>query len=118
MMNPAVQRFQKRMLQFMLACAMGLLIWGLVRLELDGLTHARAMAEFAQLDSPAEVITGTIRAEPVALLCFGISVLVLTPFVRLAVLALDFLVQRDWLYLGMSVVVGVIVIVGFLLRMH
>lgn len=117
-MNPVAQKFQKRILQVLLAVAMALLLWGLVRLQLDGIPHKVAMTEFASLETPSEVVAAAIRAEPVALLCAGIAVLVITPFVRLILLVIDFLVQRDGLYAAMSVVVGVIVVIAFALRLH
>lgn len=117
-MNPGVQRFQKRMLQVMLAVAVGLLLWGLSRLLLDGITHEAARAAFAELHSPKAILVGALRAEPVPLLCLGIAVLVVTPFLRLLVLIVDFMVQRDWMYVAMSAVVGMIVLASFFLRLH
>jgi len=117
-MTPGVQRFQKRTLQIMLAVAVGLLLWGKLRMFFDGVSYEDARAAFATMRSPSAILAGLIRAEPVALLCAGIAVLVITPFVRLVVLTVDFFVQRDWMYVAMSAVVGVIVLFSFLLRLH
>jgi len=117
-MNLRAQKVQKRTLQAMLAVAMGLLVWGLVRLRLDGVTHADAVAAFAEISSMPLLVVKMLRAEPVALLAAGIAVIVVTPAVRLVLLAIDFLAQRDWLYAAMSAVVGAIVTVAFFLRVH
>ncbi len=106
------------MLQVLLAAATGLLLWGLARLWLDGVTHAMAMAAFAQLDSIPRLVAALLRAEPVALLCGGIALLAVTPALRLLLLLLDFALQRDWTYVIMCVLVGAIITVGFALRLH
>lgn len=117
-MNLRVQKFQKRSLQSMLVVSLVCLIWGMLRIVVDGVSHEEAVAAFAAITGPASLALGTLRAEPIPLLATGIAVLVLTPFIRLLILTVDFAVQRDWLYVAMSAVVGAIVLLSFLLRLH
>lgn len=117
-MTSTAQRFQRRMLQVMLAIAMVLLVWGLARLHLDGITHAAAMARFAGLESVSEVAAGLIRAEPVPLLCAGMLLIAVTPALRLLLLFIDFVIQRDRLYAVICVIVGAIIALGGVLRLH
>lgn len=117
-MNPRAQQIQKRVLQCMLAVAMAALVWGLLRLKLDGTTYDEARSVLETLRSPWAVMHGVLRAEPVALLIAGLSLIILTPAIRLLLLVGDFFSQRDWLYVGMSLLVGAIVAVAFFLRLH
>lgn len=115
-MTPTAQRFQKRLLRVLLAAAIVCLAWGLLRLRLDHVTHAEAMAELSRLKSPPALAAAALRAEPVALLCAGIALLVISPFARLLLLLGDFVVQRDRLYAATCAGVAVIILISFAMR--
>jgi len=117
-MTFAGQRIQRRILQVCLAASIILLLWGMARLWLDDISHAQATEAFAALHSPVALLEGVVRAEPVPLICLGIAVLAVTPVLRLLLLLIDFLAQRDWLYAAICAAVGVIIAVGFMLRLH
>lgn len=106
------------MLQVLLGISIGLLLWGLMRLWLDGISHAEAKEALRQLQGPVTIAVGVIRAEPVALLCLGIAALVVTPLLRLVLLLIDFAWQRDWFYASVCLGVTVVIAVGFVLRLH
>ncbi|MBM4113094.1 MAG: DUF1634 domain-containing protein [Phycisphaerae bacterium] len=116
-MTGVSQKFQRRMLRTLLAVALGLLLWGLIRLWMDGIGHHAALAEFARLDTIAHFLRAILRAEPVALLAAGMALVAVTPALRLLLLFIDFAAQRDALYAVICVVVGAVIVVGGVIRL-
>jgi uncharacterized membrane protein len=55
--------------------------------------------------SLASVARGAAEGKPYAVICFGLLVLIATPVVRVALSVFFFLVQGDWLYVGITLFV-------------
>jgi uncharacterized membrane protein len=51
------------------------------------------------------VVSGAVIGKPYAIICLGMLLLALTPVVRVALSVIFFLVQRDWLYVGITLFV-------------
>lgn len=116
-MTGTSQKFQRRTLQVMLALSMALLVWGLIRLGVDGVSHQAALLQFRDLDTIPEILTALVRAEPIALLAAGMGLIAITPALRLLILTIDFMAQKDALYVGVCVVVAAVIVIGGLVRL-
>ena len=55
--------------------------------------------------SPALVLQGALEGKPYAVIGAGMMLLIATPIVRVALSVVFFLVQRDWLYTGITLFV-------------
>jgi uncharacterized membrane protein len=63
----------------------------------------------------AGAIAGLAHGDPLAVIAFGLLVLLLTPVLRVLVSVVSFALEHDWLYTGITLVVLVILLVSFLL---
>lgn len=60
--------------------------------------------------SPAVVLRDALAGKPYAIIGLGMLLLILTPVVRVALSVFFFLIQRDWLYVGITLfVLGVLI---------
>lgn len=83
--------------------------------------HLQALLSFHQTSGPGffptsleEVGRGAVAGRPYAIICLGILLLIATPVVRVALSVLFFLVQGDWLYVGITLfVLGVLLLSMF-----
>ena len=55
--------------------------------------------------APATVLRGALAGKPYAIIGLGMLLLIATPVVRVALSVVFFLVERDWLYVGITVFV-------------
>jgi uncharacterized membrane protein len=55
--------------------------------------------------APAAVIQGSLAGKPYAIIGLGMLFLIATPVVRVALSVVFFLVERDWLYMGITLFV-------------
>jgi uncharacterized membrane protein len=62
-----------------------------------------------------DVISGLAHGDPLAILTLGLIVLLLTPVARVAISIFAFARERDWLYVGITTLVLLILLVSFLL---
>ena len=65
--------------------------------------------------SLSDVFAGLAHGEPLAIVALGLLVLLLTPVVRVAISIFVFARERDWLYVGITTLVLLILLVSFLL---
>lgn len=65
--------------------------------------------------SLGDVISGIGRGDPLAILALGLIVLLLTPVARVLISIFAFARERDWLYVGITALVLLILLVSFLL---
>ena len=65
--------------------------------------------------SLGDVISGLGSGDPLAILALGLIVLLLTPVARVAISIFAFARERDWLYVGITTLVLLILLVSFLL---
>lgn len=66
-------------------------------------------------DTIGGVFAGLGHFDPVAVIAFGLLVLLLTPVLRVLVSVITFAMERDWAYTGITLLVFVILLVSFLL---
>lgn len=62
------------------------------------------------------IVRGVLRGEPVAVIDFGVVLLILTPVLRVALSAVFFVIRRDRLYAIVSTVVLILLLLGFALQ--
>ncbi|HYB74048.1 MAG TPA: DUF1634 domain-containing protein [Candidatus Sulfotelmatobacter sp.] len=80
--------------------------------------HLRDMLTFHQTSGPgyfptslAAVVRGAAAGRPYAVIGLGMLLLIATPVVRVALSVFFFLAQRDWLYVGITLLVlGVLLV--------
>jgi uncharacterized membrane protein len=60
-----------------------------------------------------DIFTGALSLKPFAIILAGLVLLICTPIMRVGISALVFLKEEDWLYVGISTVVFIILISGF-----
>ncbi len=65
--------------------------------------------------SLGDVFAGLGHGDPLAILALGLIVLLLTPVARVAISIFAFARERDWLYVGITTLVLLILLVSFLL---
>ena len=58
---------------------------------------------------------GLGQGDPLAILALGLIVLLLTPVARVAISIFAFARERDWLYVGITTLVLLILLMSFLL---
>lgn len=64
---------------------------------------------------PLAVLEGAAMLKPYAVILLGLFVLILTPVLRVGVSIFAFLIEKDYLYVGITLLVFIILIVSFLL---
>jgi len=60
-----------------------------------------------------DIVSGTLALRPFAVILTGLILLILTPVLRVGVSTLLFVKERDWLYVGISSIVFVILLTSF-----
>jgi uncharacterized membrane protein len=65
--------------------------------------------------NPVDVLTGVLQLQPKAIIDFGLFLLIATPVTRVAVAAIAFLVEADFTYALISLVVLLVLVASFLL---
>lgn len=65
--------------------------------------------------SPLAVFAGAALLKPYAVILLGLFILILTPVFRVGVSTIAFLKEKDYLYVGITLIVFVILIISFLL---
>lgn len=60
-----------------------------------------------------DVFSGVLAFKPYALIVLGLLVLIAIPVMRVAVSVLAFMVERDWLYVGITTCVLVVLLISF-----
>ena len=84
-------------------------IWFYLQMAMTGhatLTYPHTVVEVAQ-----EFAQG----DPLALVAFGLLILLLTPILRVAISIIIFALERDWLYTVITLIVLLILLVSLLL---
>lgn len=60
-----------------------------------------------------EIFAGALSLKPFGIILTGLVLLICTPIMRVGISALVFLKEKDWLYVGISTVVFLILVSGF-----
>lgn len=60
-----------------------------------------------------DIFAGALSLKPFAIILAGLVLLICTPIMRVGISVLVFLKEKDWLYVGISSVVFLILISGF-----
>jgi uncharacterized membrane protein len=63
----------------------------------------------------AEIFKGLVLLKPYAIILTGLFILILTPVFRVGVSVIVFLKEKDYLYVGITILVFAILIISFLL---
>ena len=71
----------------------------------DLLTFHQAVGPGFFPTAPAAVVHGALAGKPYAIIGLGMLLLIATPVVRVALSVVFFLVERDWLYMGITMFV-------------
>ncbi len=75
----------------------------------DMLAYHQSTGPGAFPTSFTAVWSGALAAKPYAVICLGILMLIATPVIRVALSVVFFVVQEDWLYVGITLfVLGVL----------
>jgi uncharacterized membrane protein len=59
----------------------------------------------AGLNTVDEIVKAAFRGNTAAIMQLGLVILILTPLIRVAFSAVAFALERDWLYVGLTVIV-------------
>jgi uncharacterized membrane protein len=60
-----------------------------------------------------DIFAGALSLKPFGIILAGLVLLICTPIMRVGISALVFLKEKDWLYVGISTVVFLILVSGF-----
>ncbi len=60
-----------------------------------------------------DIVAGALAFKPFGIIMFGLVLLILTPIMRVGVSAIVFITEKDWLYVGISTIVFLILISSF-----
>ncbi|WP_439443596.1 DUF1634 domain-containing protein [Listeria aquatica] len=63
----------------------------------------------------ASIFSGLVKLKPFAVIMFGLFCLILTPVFRVVVSLFTFLKEKDYLYVGITGIVLVILVISFLI---
>lgn len=80
----------------------------------DWRTTINDVGQHSQRYRPDQLLAALSRFEPLAIIELGVIVLVLTPIVRVATTVLIFVRERDRLYVGITLVVLAVLLLGWL----
>jgi uncharacterized membrane protein len=61
------------------------------------------------------VVAGVLSGKPYAIIALGLLLLIATPVVRVGLSVLFFLAERDWLYVGITLFVLAILLLGLVI---
>jgi uncharacterized membrane protein len=61
--------------------------------------------EPAEMSHVTQIVRGAIAWQPLAIIQFGMLVLIATPVARVLFSMLGFALERDWMYVGVTIVV-------------
>lgn len=93
----------------------GLLIVGAALYAVSALRGEAPAATATYPHSLGDVVAGVAHGDPLAVLALGLLVLLLTPVARVAISIFAFARERDWLYVGITTLVLLILLASFLL---
>lgn len=64
------------------------------------------------------IIPGVLNFDGAAIIQLGVIVLIATPIIRVAFSAISFLIERDYLYVGITLLVLAIILANMILGLH
>lgn len=68
--------------------------------------------DYAMSSSLRDIASGVASGRATAIMDLGLFALILTPVVRVAMTVILFLFQRDWVYVGITAIVLIILVLG------
>jgi uncharacterized membrane protein len=77
------------------------------------LTFHEGQPEFP--NSVSGVLNGVLALKPYAIISFGLFVLIAIPVMRVAVSIIAFAIERDWLYVGITIFVFAMLMLSFVI---
>lgn len=76
--------------------------------------HHRFMGEPASLRHPDQIVTDAMQFQSESMIQFGLLLLVLTPVTRILFSIIGFLIEKDYLYVSIGVLVLAIIVASYL----
>jgi uncharacterized membrane protein len=87
-------------------------IWYHAQIALSLQNYQVFHSEPAELTSPRAVVYGALQGNAEAWIQFGLLLLIATPVARVAYSAVAFALQRDWTYVGVTLIVLGVLLYG------
>jgi uncharacterized membrane protein len=81
--------------------------------DVNSLVQYRVKPDFP--NSLGNVFSGVLALKPYAIIALGLLLLIAIPVMRVAVSVVAFIVERDWLYVAITVFVLVVLLISFAL---
>lgn len=110
--NNKVEAIVARCLQIGVGISAAIIFIGLFMFLLTGQSGYPGSAFPTNL---TDVFRGVIMLKPYAIILLGLLILILTPVFRVAVSIIAFWKEKDFLYVGITSIVLIILIIGFML---
>lgn len=105
-----VEIFVARSLRFGVLLSAGVILAGLILFLVNG---ESGYAGDYYPTALKDIFAGALSLKPSAIMLTGLVLLICTPIMRVGISALVFLKEKDWLYVGISSIVFLILISGF-----
>lgn len=102
-----VELFVSRSLRFGVMLSAGVILIGLLLFLSSG---EGGYPEHSYPTGFTAMMNGALQLKPFAVILIGLLLLILTPVLRVAVSVLIFIKEKDWLYVGISAVVFLILL--------
>ena len=80
-------------------------VFHLIRFHADPVTYGRFALERSDLRTFGGVVRSSLRLQSDAIIQLGLLMLIATPIARVALAAIGFTLEHDYLYLGVSIIV-------------
>ncbi|HEY4304814.1 MAG TPA: DUF1634 domain-containing protein [Gemmatimonadaceae bacterium] len=114
----AVEQFVGRLLQVGVAIAAAVVIVGGLLLLMhqggDVPSYATFRGEPESIRTLYGIVHGLMAVDARSIIQFGLLLLIATPILRVAFTWIAFLLQRDWVYVGITTIVLVLLLYGLI----
>lgn len=110
-----MNRFNQRIalvLKIGINCSMTIIIVGLILFFLTG-QSGYSLNTYPQ--SITEIMSGVSALKPFAIITLGLFVLILTPVVRIVTAMIGFIIEKDYLYVTITISVLIILMMSFMI---
>ena len=106
----SVEIFVSRSLRTGVLLSAGVILVGLIKFLMLGESGYPGETYPTQIQ---DIIVGALQLKPFAIISAGLVLLILTPISRVGISILVFAKEKDWLYVGISTLVFVVLVCSF-----
>lgn len=106
----SVEIFVSRSLRTGVLLSAGVILVGLIKFLMLGESGYPGETYPTQIQ---DIIIGALQLKPFAIISAGLVLLILTPISRVGISILVFAKEKDWLYVGISTLVFVVLVCSF-----